>query len=674
MSRSLRVLLCLPLAALLACSSGTDKDDEDPAGDDGADGGGDDGGGEAEEVDFDGDGFLASEGDCNDTDAAVFPGAEESCNEVDDDCDGDIDEEVETTWYQDADGDGFGNAAAGVEACEQPDQMVADDSDCDDLDAAVFPGADELCNAVDDDCDGDIDEEATDGGPWYFDLDGDGFGDPESWSTDCEAASDTVEDATDCDDGDAEVFPGSTATETPGDGVDTDCDGLDACTDATCDGVPDLFSVNYWGTDGGYDDSELWLYSGADFLDDDRILVDSQSAWTAEADDLDADGYPDLVVSSSYESGTRYVDAFVYWGSASGYSGADSTALPVIGSVRSLIDDLDGDGWLDIFFANASTGGNSGYHLDSYIYWGSSAGFSESDRTDLPTSGAWEMASGDFDGDGLTDLVVCEYYDDSTGERYDVDSTIWWGDGSRFSTATTSDLPTSGCRAVEAADFDGDGLTDLAFANSYSNSVWDWQIDSVVYMNDGARFAAPESTGLPTSFTYGMTTGDADGDGDIDIVYGNLWGDEGYESETVVYLNDGSGGFSADDTCSLPSMGAYDVYLEDLDDDGYNELIVPSSWDDDSDNETWSQIFWGGPDAYCVCDVTELPTLAPGKASFGDLDGDGDTDVVFPSPSYGAYDSEAVIYWNMEGEFTEDDATWFAGGAGSWGAPVIIGG
>ena len=103
-------------------------------------------------------GFVSDDTDCDDNDATVFPGATEVCNGIDDDCDGQIDEGVQTTYYEDTDGDGFGDAGSTTQACSVPSGFVSNDTDCDDNDAAVFPGATEVCNGIDDDCDGQIDE------------------------------------------------------------------------------------------------------------------------------------------------------------------------------------------------------------------------------------------------------------------------------------------------------------------------------------------------------------------------------------------------------------------------------------------------------------------------------------------------------------------------------------
>lgn len=115
--------------------------------------------GNAGPVDADADGFTEDE-DCDDTDKSVHPGAEETCDGLDQDCDGQVDEAAvdASTFYADLDGDGFGDGDAPMQACELEDGLVADVSDCDDDDDAVHPEATELtCDGVDNDCDSSID-------------------------------------------------------------------------------------------------------------------------------------------------------------------------------------------------------------------------------------------------------------------------------------------------------------------------------------------------------------------------------------------------------------------------------------------------------------------------------------------------------------------------------------
>ena len=103
-------------------------------------------------------GYVSDSSDCDEGDAANHPGADELCDGADNDCDGDTDEDDAIDagiWFLDADGDGYGDATSSDLSCEQPSGYLVDDTDCDDADAAVNPGASEVpVNGIDDDCDG----------------------------------------------------------------------------------------------------------------------------------------------------------------------------------------------------------------------------------------------------------------------------------------------------------------------------------------------------------------------------------------------------------------------------------------------------------------------------------------------------------------------------------------
>ena len=146
-------------------------------------------------------------GDCNDSDDAYHPGASETeCEDANDyNCDG-------STGLYDSDGDGFG-------ACEE----------CDDGNASVTPGAIEVCNGLDDDCSGDIDDNAADGIELHADNDGDMYGHPKAAGVSCTSIPGYVTNGDDCDDGRSDVHPGG--NDLPDDGIDQDCDGADATTE-----------------------------------------------------------------------------------------------------------------------------------------------------------------------------------------------------------------------------------------------------------------------------------------------------------------------------------------------------------------------------------------------------------------------------------------------------------
>jgi len=167
-------------------------------------------------------------GDCNDSSGWTYPGAEEFCDGLDNDCDGLIDEGAGLTYYLDADGDGYGTGAALV-SCAPPEDSSARGDDCDDEDADTHPGTSvEWCDHIDNDCDGMVDETPADTFTWYADLDRDGWGDSRIAVTAC-APWELVgnldawaDEPGDCDDGDASAHPLGLEVM---DGADNDCDG-----------------------------------------------------------------------------------------------------------------------------------------------------------------------------------------------------------------------------------------------------------------------------------------------------------------------------------------------------------------------------------------------------------------------------------------------------------------
>ncbi|MBU0504542.1 MAG: putative metal-binding motif-containing protein [bacterium] len=203
----------------------------------------------ADSNDLDGDGYTTDHpycADCDDNNAAIHPGISEESDGIDNNCNGQVDEPAYAsgipTWYQDSDGDTYGDSRITTSNCEQPDGFAALASDCDDTLNTVYPGAPEIDDDNDNNCDGEVDELTT----FYQDLDDDGFGNPNETTEDYPTPDGYVLDNTDCDDTAAAVNPDADETANF---IDDNCDG------ATDEG----FTTNtyYLDSDGdGFGDSE----------------------------------------------------------------------------------------------------------------------------------------------------------------------------------------------------------------------------------------------------------------------------------------------------------------------------------------------------------------------------------------------------------------------------------
>ncbi len=432
-------------------------------------------------VDTDGDGFGGptpsesctwSEGlvtdasDCDDTDPAIFPGADEACNELDDDCDGAVDEGlVLPTWYRDADQDGHGEPTVSQQACFAPSGYVALGDDCDDLEAGVHPLAQEVCDPddVDEDCDELADDDDLDVQGQvtvYQDGDGDGFGVEEVTSAACDDGDGWALEAGDCDDGDAERHPDTwwyrdADEDGYGDSAygvracadvvgyvrdDQDCDdaepayspeGQEVCdpldVDEDCDGLVDDWDDTVEGqltiyADGdgdGYGDDSTetlacdqwsgWVLEAGDCELGDPSVSPGEEELCADGQDQDCDGDIDCDdVNCARAEDCGYFDlglADARWVGHYSQEAATASALAWAG-------DADGDGLDDIL---VGAGGWSGMPHGAYLVTGASAvsgdlmsaavAFLTEEHTN-DGAGSAVAGLGDTDGDSFGEFVV----------------------------------------------------------------------------------------------------------------------------------------------------------------------------------------------------------------------------------------------------------------------------
>jgi hypothetical protein len=496
-------------------------------------------------------GYAEVDGDCDDSDANTYPDAPEYCDGVDDDCDGDIDEAGavdEQPWYEDTDGDGYGDPVVVTFACYEPSGYTAESGDCNTTDDTINPAASEYCDGSDNDCDGVTDEsDSVDADTWYADVDEDGYGDPAAAETACSEPTDAVADGSDCDDGDAEINPG--ADEICNDGIDNDCDASsDQCT----------MSAN---------DADA-VFRGLDA--DDQV-----GRYMLTVGDVNLDGVDDLMIGAlkaESEAGGTYI----YYGSTSLQTLGDVTIgdgtedAVIIGSDTSYKaaqagsggGDVDGDGASDFAFSSSAPNSFTG---SAWVYFDTPVGTMYTDEADVIVHGGntWDYLgaaggidmSTDMDGDGTADLLLAAFADDAgasnAGTVY-----VQYGPLSTGTELVSGSLDTEiygevandsfGRVVVGLGDLDGDGMGSFA-AGTYLNSTYKGILHIFHTPIIGSIAAADADviiTGESTSdyFATCVASGDidVDGDGYYDYIVGATHDDLGGSDTGAAYIIPGT--------------------------------------------------------------------------------------------------------------------------------------
>ena len=680
------------------------------------------------------DGFFETADDCDDLSAAAYPGGSEICDGLDNDCDGltdsdDDDADLSTagTYYLDGDGDGYGlddssTTACGVpdgyaeeggdcddadasispatvwyadidqdtygspdftqQACEQPSGFVSNSDDCDDLSAEANPDGTEVCDGLDNDCNGDIDQadkglDTSTLSTFYADTDSDGYGDIDMALEACLLPSGYSDNADDCLDTDKGVNPDQ--VEICADGLDNDCSG-----DAPECGIP---AGTYGPTDADY---TLTGENSSDYFGRSIAAVD-----------LDADGTDELIVGAygNDENDTTSGQVYVFYGlnSSSSASTADAGLAGTdynnyVGYAVNGAGDVDGDGYEDLLIGGYSA---NSWRGTGYLVYGSGSALGDADLDDkIATAfdgisgsdylGHSVSGVGDLNGDGYDDFAIGAYGDDDNGSSSGsiflmYGTTSGWTGGTITDEADVQITGASSSAYVgyydsfAGGDFDGDGNSDMAVGsyynvNSYYGGVFVFMGATSMMSGTYDVYDADANiagTGNYDYFGRRVITADTNDDGYEDIVAWEYYG--GSDKGAVYVFTGSSSGFSSsmdagtDAAHTLVGASTYDYFgramdAGDFNNDGNTDLLIGAGGNDTGGSTAGaSYIYYGPLSGDYSASTADIAVYGDSSSEYlgyygvaaGDFDGDGADDAALGA--YGASSSSGEVLIFMGG-------------------------
>jgi hypothetical protein len=341
--------------------------------------------------------------------------------------------------------------------------------------------------------------------------------------------------------------------------------------------------------------------------------------------------------------------------------------------------DINRDGYNDVLLSNDHDIDET---VDAFVYWNQGKGFKslmpelwqrgplahvifdlqdmQSGMTRLPTMGGGRAIVADLNNDGYPDIVFCNYIHNTPGTRT---AYIYWGGPDGYSPYHRTELPTNWAYGVAAADLNGDGYPDLVFANEgaeagIENLAPDKGLSSYIYWGSATGFDPVRRTLLPTHGARDVAIADINHDGYADIAFINNspWG-----KSVEVFLGSAKG-YSDKALQTIPLENATAIRAADVNGDGFADFLVAASTTFSTapgaigkrtgKTEHNVYVFPGSRDGISPERKITLPALEPNDMAVGDFNHDGFADIAIANNSDGVSSTvPSYIYWGSDKGF-----------------------
>jgi hypothetical protein len=495
--------------------------------------------------------------------------------------------------------------------------------------------------------------------------------------------------------------------------------------DMNKDGNDDVIVANS-ATPGGatWTDSYIFLSDAGNLTNENLIKLPTFAASGVSVEDLNQDGYPEVIFSNQRIIHQLNINSYIYWNDNGQLYYGNHSQLPTLGTVGNTIGDVNNDDLPDIIFFN-----EEGYFRDgptmSYVYWGDGTrNFSAEQRTGFHTHHIFGQGHADLDDDGNVDLIFAQERFMSRIPHEQNGLILRWGSDENFDRPSYLTMVTA-YGGVRIADINKDGYLDMLAGGAAldlddtakkgipifwgSENGFLHQNRTIIHhtmekmrgpllmdlnRDNWLDIAGQEEDGK-VKIWWGSKSGYADErfteldlgrkdhlmyikgadfnqDGWLDLFFPKRRPHEDYNTSFIYYGS--ADGYSKDNRIEIEANIPYDNSIQDFDKDGWLDLFLVSYGTDLTGNRP-SVIHWGGPDGFGQRPSLELKTYGASGSEALDYDGDGWLDVLVANhrragsivePIPHEHTTPSLLYWGGSDGFS-DQRRWEVVAAGPSG-------
>lgn len=274
--------------------------------------------------------------------------------------------------------------------------------------------------------------------------------------------------------------------------------------------------------------------------------------------DLNNDGNADIVLASSRVGSVEYnTESLLYWGTEDGVNVEEPLTLPTYGASQVILEDLNGDGSIDITFCGGG---------QVRIYWNENGSIDRESPIIIKGAGLksefsddiTRAAIADVNADGIPDLIT------ATADGILIRS----GDNLE---KVKSTLNMKNPRWITAADLDGDDLPELIISKHSEGN--EYKTRSPIYWNGPDGYSEDNASWVPTIGVIGNTAGDLNGDGIPEVIFNNVNDGHVHTVPSYIYLGNAEAEYGVESRLELETLHSNVSLIADLNLDGYPEVV-----------------------------------------------------------------------------------------------------